>query len=62
MKQERTVYTRQAITAAIAYTNLLHIQHVEPALVRRDDPELWNQQMIYADQLLDWMLKEGFLG
>lgn len=55
------VFTRQAVTAMIAYTNLLHIQSGNPTDIRREDPETWNQQITYAETLLKHMEKTGFV-
>ena len=56
-----SLFTRQAVIGAIAYVNLLHSQSAEPTTVRTQNPELWNEQLTYAEGLLNWMFKEGFL-
>jgi len=55
------LYTKAALVAIIAYTNLLHIQSGEPVDVRREQPELWNQQIKYAENLLAHMESTGFV-
>lgn len=61
MMSKTELFTRQAVIASIAYVNLLHSQSAEPTTVRAQQPELWNEQLTYAEGLLNWMFKEGFL-
>jgi len=59
-KPTRPLFTRPAVVTIIAYTNLLHLQSADPSHIKRNEPEQWNQQLTYAEQLLDWMINEGF--
>lgn len=57
----KSVYLHADLLRAIAYTNILHLCSGDPERWISENNETWNQQMAYADIIIDNLISTNYI-
>lgn len=57
----KAVYVHADLLRAIAYTNVLHLCSGDPERWIRDNTETWNQQISYAELIIDNLIQQRYI-
>lgn len=55
------LFSHAAMIRAIAYTNILHLSSGDPHQWIRDNAEIWNRQVAYAELIIDSLIEANWI-